>query len=914
MRWSSTVQSIWAKLDPATQSWMPLVQHLEDVAGMAAHLHEHFLPPSTRALLSQSLGIPDYEVRVLASWLAGLHDVCKATPEFASQAMAVSPSVVGNMRDQGLAMHAFTEKFGHATLGQIVVKTWLQDTYGAESRTADSYACIIGGHHGTNPTDSALIAGEDRPANLGTGSWAAVRDELLVGIAHLTNADRYLATWATRKLPLSAQVLLSAIVIMADWMASNQELFPYLGGDGEGERVAHAASLLGLPSPWTPTVPHDDSTGLLHRRFPALAADSARGVQAALVDAARACPEPGLFIVEAPMGVGKTEAALMAAEILAARFGCGGVFLGLPTMATANPMFARTLAWLSTALGTDDASVALAHGKAGLNDHYTGLPWSGQVYDDENPHAGQAVVNSWLAGRKRAGLASFVVGTIDQGLFAGLKAKHLALRHLALAGKVVIIDEAHAADQYMRHYLRRLLCWLGAYRTPVILMSATLPPDQRDDYVKAYAEGRGDRTPPSTDRRDTYPRITSYPSPSEHPVATENRSSHVSLQRISDEPDAVRTLIEELLSGGGCVGVLCNTVTRAQEMYRVLRSAFGDDVELAHSRFLAPDRARHEASLVERLGRAGTRPDRLIVVGTQVLEQSLDIDFDALVTDLAPADLVLQRIGRLHRHERLRPPPMADPVVYLRGVADWEATVPVSVPGSRAIYGPAAMLRAAAVLQGRVRLTLPADIPTIVRLAYDPELTPPAGWEVEWASAEQRAVTDAERTKARAEAYLLEKPGKRATLVGWIDVVAPDPDSSEEQGRSQVRDSDDSLEVIGLFVDADSTVRLPSTLKKHAAAQVPTVLAKGVESDESIARAMAGCTLPLPLTMCNPRDLNDVIKALERTIDYSGWQQSPWLKGQLAIPFDSDGNARVARFNLHYDPHEGLTVTTQENS
>jgi len=895
---------------------MPLVQHLEDAAGMAGYLHDHFLPRATRSLLSSMIGIPEHEVRTLASWLAGLHDVCKATPEFASQAMAISPTVVGNMRDNGLEMHPFTETFGHPALGQVVVKRWLRDTYGADSRTADSYACVIGGHHGTNPPDSALMSASAHPTNMGSGPWVAVREEILGNIAQLTGADRHLAEWTTRRLPLPAQVLLSAIVIMADWMASNQELFPYLGADQGEERVSRAASLLGLPDPWAPAAPSDDTTGLLHRRFPALSDVPARGIQSALADAAHTCTEPSLFIVEAPMGVGKTEAALMAAEILASRFGCGGVFLGLPTMATANPMFDRTLAWLDTALGDADASVALAHGKAGLNDHFTGLPrpWYGQVYDDEDPGTGRAVVNTWLAGRKRAGLASFVVGTIDQGLFVALKAKHLALRHLALAGKVVIIDEAHAADQYMRHYLRRLLTWLGTYRTPVILMSATLPPDQRDDYVKAYAEGRGDRTRTTTDRDDTYPRITCYPGPSSVSVTADSRTTRVSVRRIPDDPDAVLRAFQEMLSEGGCAGVLCNTVARAQEMYRVLRDAFGDEVELTHSRFLAPDRARHEASLVERLGRGGIRPHRLIVVGTQVLEQSLDIDFDVLVTDFAPADLVLQRIGRLHRHERERPALATEPMVYLRGVEDWDAPVPTSVPGSRAIYGPAAMLRAAAVLQGRNHLTLPAEIPTLVRLAYDPELTPPDGWEAEWASAEQRAATDANHKRAKAESYLLEKPAQRSTLVGWIDVVAPDPDSSEEQGRSQVRDSDDGLEVIGLVRDDDSTLRLPSTLKKHAGAQVPTILAKGVKTDESIARAMAGCTLPLPLTMCNERDLSDVIRALEASVDYSGWQESPWLKGQLAVPFDSQGNARVARFNLHYDTHEGLTVTTEEST
>ena len=258
------------------------------------------------------------------------------------------------------------------------------------------------------------------------------------------------------------------------------------------------------------------------------------------------------------MGVGKTEGAFLAAEALAARFGQGGVYFGLPTMATANPMFERTLEWLSGSLG-DSASVALAHGKAGLNDTYTGLlrdNFRGQVYDDDAGH-GQPVVNSWLRGRRRAGLADFVVGTIDQGLFAALKAKHVALRHLGLAGKVVVFDEVHAADTYMREYLKRALTWLGAYQTPVILMSATLPPHQRDEYVAAYAWGSGDREPGITDHLDRYPRLTRYDGVlSDRLVEPETHSLDVRLERIDDVPETVRDMLRMMLADGGTAGVI----------------------------------------------------------------------------------------------------------------------------------------------------------------------------------------------------------------------------------------------------------------------------------------------------------------------------------------------------------------------
>ncbi len=692
-----------------------------------------------------------------------------------------------------------------------------------------------------------------RPDVVGRGRWVDVRQEILEGMAGLTGADPHLPTWASRRLPVTAQALLTAIVVMADWISSNQDYFPYRDDLTPEQRARVAWDRLDLPMPWAPAVPRGDADALLHRRFPALAADAARPVQTALLSCALDSREAPLLIVEAPMGVGKTEAALLAAEALASRFGQGGIYIGLPTMATANPMFDRILDWLTTALGRADASVALAHGKAGLNDRFAGLireSWQGMVYDEvDDPRAGIPVVNGWLRGRKKAGLASFVVGTIDQGLFGALKAKHVVLRHLSLAGKVVVIDECHAADTYMREYLKRLLSWLGAYHAPVILMSATLPPTQRDEYVAAYAWGRGDREPGSTDRSDTYPRITRYDGVlRDIAVAKPQTATRVRLERVADAPEGVRDLLRSLLADGGVAGVICNTVQRAQEVYRVLRDEFGANAVLLHSRFIAPDRAEREARLVAQLGRDGSgRPHRLVVVGTQVLEQSLDIDFDVMVTDLAPADLVLQRLGRLHRHARpRRPGPGVTPILYLRGVDDWTTIPPRAARGSRTVYGESALLRSAAVLNGRTSLTLPIDIPTLVRQAYDPALTSPPGWEEPWAVAEIAATAEVARARSRAQSFLLDDPLRRENLNGWIDVDPGDPDRSEEQGRSQVRDSEDSLEVIALWRDLSGTLHLPTFAStRHEGATIPEGVEWGIGAEQSLAKVMASCTSPI---------------------------------------------------------------------
>lgn len=282
---------------------------------------------------------------------------------------------------------------------------------------------------------------------------------------------------------------------------------------------------------------------------------------------------------------------------------------------------------------------------------------------DVDDDAGAAVYQ-WFEGRKKSMLADFVVGTVDQLLQLALKQKHVMLRHVALMNKVVIIDECHAYDAYMNVYLKRALNWLGRYKVPVILLSATLPAAKRDDLVRAYLNR--DAATSRRRRRD----IQNEEANSDYPLMTYTDGDNVLQKHVEAgvmplnvkvnriyENDVV-DLLEDLLSDGGCAAIIVNTVKHAQELAERLKAEFGDDVSLLHSRFTATDRISKEDILRKQLGKAGTgtkRPHRLIVVGTQVIEQSLDIDFDVMISELCPIDLLLQRMGRLHRHNRNRP-------------------------------------------------------------------------------------------------------------------------------------------------------------------------------------------------------------------------------------------------------------------
>lgn len=923
LSWSLAARSCWGKTSQDTAQWLPLVQHLEDAAGVAAALWEN-LPANVRRLFCQVLSSDD-ATKAFIQFAAGTHDVGKAAQHFAFKAYAVGRGELADaMVRQGLAMPTWIHRpVPHGALGQAHLQSWLIRRYQAEPRKALRLSGIIGGHHGRNPAGPDI---EDANQALADESaeWHAVRDEILDGMAERTDAQRYLRDWLRVDIPVTVQVLTTGLVIMADWIASDEHLFPYGKLLPTRDRVSNALKKLQLPTTWQPTVLPANAEILFSTRFPHLRPAQPNAMQHAVVQAALSTDEPGLIVLEAPMGMGKTEAALMAAEVLAYRFGLGGVFVGLPTMATSNPMFGRIRSWLDRVPSDAKSSITLAHSKAALNDEYAGLmPWAQakSIFDDEVSSEGEhpsyatakqlneasAVVHSWFMGRKRGILANHVIGTIDQSLFAALKAKHVVLRHVGLASKVVIIDEVHAADDYMRTYLKRVLQWLGAYRTPVILMSATLPPAQRAELVAAYRDGSGANAQEITAPRNAYPLvITAGAETTAVAVPQTGPSTQIHVELLPDDDQGLVRTVTDLLIDGGCLGIIRNTVSRAQETYRLLKSTLDCEIVLMHSRFLAPHRAARERELVELLGRTeSNRPKKLVVVGTQVLEQSLDIDFDALITDLAPVDLVLQRIGRLHRHPRTRPTRLKAPRCYLAGVDDWSVAPPSFPPGSTFVYGEDTLLRAAAVFLDHREIDLPGAIPALVERAYTTRPTVPPEWAPKAVLAYKTAYKDRQIRMKAAEAFLLADPSTTSNLTALIEGNANDPE--DPRGYQQVRDSEDSLEVI-VVIRSGNQVRLPDGIGSFSGRELPII----GPPDHEVARATASCTVALPRTLSGPWTVDRVILELERGLDVSSWQTSPWLKGQLVLALDESGTGRLAGRPIRYDPDMGLMVETPE--
>ena len=414
-----------------------------------------------------------------------------------------------------------------------------------------------------------------------------------------------------------------------------------------------------------------------------------------------------------------------------------GLYFALPTMATANAMFDR-IDTIAPRLYADGAlpSLALAHRRAALHPRFrfrATMPGfdvherpetDGIPEEAEGPDSTIAAPHWLMSESRKALLADLGVGTIDQAILAVLPTRFQSVRLAGLAGKVLIVDEAHSYDAYVSTELDRLVAFHATAGGSTIILSATLPLAVRSRLIASWrrAVGGGGATP---DRND-YPGATL--------VA---RGRDVSQQKLAARPDLCRTIaltrvpdaaaalerIRAAAAAGACVAWIRNTVDDAIEGAASL-AALELETDLFHARFAMGDRLAIEERVLDRFGKKSKPEDRCgrIVVGTQVLEQSLDIDFDLIVSDLAPIDLLLQRVGRLWRHtERARPIPGPEFVVVTPSheepvAADWARA---AFPRASAVYFDHAVLwRTAREIATCPTFRVPEDVRNAIEAVY----------------------------------------------------------------------------------------------------------------------------------------------------------------------------------------------------
>lgn len=625
-------------------------------------------------------------------------------------------------------------------------------------------------------------------------------------------------------------------------------------------------------------------------------------LQTAAIELTSKQTSPYLMIVEAPMGQGKTEAALFAADMVMCKGFARGMYVAMPTQATGNAMFKRILDdYLKERGHQGKLNLQLVHGNA-LLAQMTEVK-EGEI-PEFNPKSigddGNIEGQSWFAAKKRPLLAPFGVGTIDQSLLSVLQTKHWFVRLFGLAGKVVIFDEVHAYDAYMSTILERLLHWLSDVDCTVILLSATLPEAKRKALAKAYS-GRDDG------EYKRYPRIT-LARPRHYPnLQTDSPPICVEIPMEEPRTVGVRFAMTDLptltanlsrqLEHGGCTAVICNTVNRAIEVYKYLRDRLTDtECLLFHARTLQMWRRDREEEVLRKFGKGEKQADGIyanphrprcaVLVATQVIEQSLDLDFDLMVSEIAPVDLLLQRSGRLHRHLRRRPAGLETPQLIVICDAETVGHPPKSFGKSiEFVYDRYVLLRTWLALRQREKLELPADIEVLVELVYSDLVTTSGdGWDDDLKKAKARLEYDRSESEKAAGKLLVCHPECPCDLIEeFNNQLADDEDPQVHKTvKAATREGDPSITVVMLPPD--------------------TVLAP--DPDVSEVRALLDRSSKL-----NHRGLFQTL--LEDGERPKAWTANAHLRHARLLRLDERNQGRVGDYVLTVD--EGLGVVIEKD-
>lgn len=526
----------------------------------------------------------------------------------------------------------------------------------------------------------------------------------------------------------------AGLVMLADWIGSDTQFFPYRACEGEDRRsLAREATTKALRR--IGLIP----TGSRQSRdFSATFGFPPSPLQAALAEAIPLDDANRLILVESDTGSGKTEAALGWFLRLYAAGALDGLYFALPTRVAARELYERVMKAMEAAFEPADRpgpvllavpGYVKADGKPVLPDPV------GTLWDDNAGDRRREQV--WAADRPKRFLAAPVgVGTVDQALLSVLQVKHSLLRSVCLDRHLLVVDEVHASNTYMREVLRALL--EGHLRRGgwAVLLSATLGESAAAPFFQRGVQ------PLDQALQRPYPAVSTRDGQVAMPSGRAARHVEVTLSPSLTDDTALVPELTRALEAGARVLVVCNTVARAAGLMRqaeahlaatrpaLLSALFSlDGIRCPHhGRFAREDRERLDARVTAALGK-GSSVAPLLLVGTQTLEQSLDIDADWLVTDLAPMDVLLQRIGRLHRHRRSsRPGAFATPRACVRIPPlplasylhrDGRLRGPA---GLGTVYDDGRVLqRTLDELGARSRLVLPADNRALVELTTHPE-------------------------------------------------------------------------------------------------------------------------------------------------------------------------------------------------
>ncbi len=771
--------------------WHPIAHHLLDVAAALEALIT--ARPVTAARTARLLGLTEADAIRLLVALAALHDLGKFAPSFQGKVPDLWPGVLGPLGSVRLLPGRHTEE-GYLVWAQLLADRLENRIWPGGRGVLDALGPGVFGHHG-RPIACSVVERErlrwrwPEPAleaalTCATAVLDLVLDRPVAGEPPVLRAAKRASWWV------------AGLVVLADWVGSRERWWNWGRAPFDGskealrgywtdarERAARAVAGEGLATP---------RAGPPHGFVALTGQASPTGAQrwAEQVD----LPEgPLLVILEDATGSGKTEAAQMLVHRLIGAGRVTGAYWAMPTQATANAMYLRQREVLPRLFAEGaHPSLVLAHGMARLHDQFRGsvigveegraLTPEDRVAEPDEPSSQVACAAFFADDGRAAMLADLGAGTVDQALLSILPTRFNALRLLGLADKVLVVDEAHAYDAYMGIELQELLRFQAALGGSAIVLSATLAAAQRRSLIEAWVSGldAGAQRAARSHLEPWAPDQVPYPlgtvvgrGPEVHQDAIRAATwcSRTVPVRLTDSADDVIEHLARSAGRGAAAAWIRNTVDECLASADGLRSR-GVEAIVFHARFAHGDRQRCEAEVLRRFGRRATATERAaqVLVATQVIEQSLDLDFDVMVTDLAPVDLVIQRAGRLWRHgERERPEGIAcellvfSPRTDVSPDADWLERV---LPGTAWVYPHAGVLwRTAQLLSREGEIRAPGGLRHLIEGVYGSDDTPPA-----LLSAAHRAAGEDRAAAETANiATLKVNDGYHGDARAWVD-------------------------------------------------------------------------------------------------------------------------------------------------
>ncbi|MFC0224924.1 CRISPR-associated helicase Cas3' [Serratia aquatilis] len=612
----------------------------------------------------EELGFSRQDAATWFAYFLTMHDIGKFARGF--QQLYQHPALVPPAGKIYIARH---DSLGFWLWNEHIQRRWLEDDRplfpGEENKkqwrnSLHIWLQIVTGHHGVPPDASAK------------GALAFTPEDLQAAEFYLQDV-RKIFQWETfpqqfadkewRKNLKKQSWILAGLSVLADWLGSNQAYFPFTTTvmplteywENAQQRAQTAIAALPTSAVVSAFKGHKDLFPFIERLTP---------LQQLACDIKIEADGAQLMILEDVTGAGKTEAALILAHRLMAQSKADGLYIGLPTMATANAMYQRLAdAYRALFQPQTRPSLVLAHGASKMSAAFSQSVW--QLDNQGSAHYGQTEssasgeCNIWFAdSRKKALLAEVGVGTLDQLLMAVMPFRHQSLRLVGMLNKVLILDEVHAYDGYMVRLLEGLLYCHAAQGGSAIILSATLPHDLREKLLRAFASG-AECEIPLLDPQAGYPWFSHLGRSGLHemPVATREEVKRCVQVNWLTQLDEAIVMIEQAVKEQRCICWIRNSVDDAILVFRQLRERGNIPAEnllLFHSRFAFIDRMQIEQNALNWFGKHASPDSRRgkVLIATQVIEQSLDIDLDIMISDIAPIDLLIQRAGRLQRHIR----------------------------------------------------------------------------------------------------------------------------------------------------------------------------------------------------------------------------------------------------------------------